>query len=670
MDSFDHIQRQLRFSILALGIIFPIGVLGYMAFESLSFIDAIWITIITLGTIGYGDLVPVTNAGRVFTIFLIVGGIGAVALGAQAAIEFLVSPYIRTVRIRRRAEKKIAQLQNHYIVCGEGELVNRTINYLQKRAELRLENQRQAIAAPVDAHLARWFGDSPSGTVKRLRDWTRNMILSFRYRTHNVQTMLDILVVITQDEDYVMELSNRGLLAIHDDPTDDRSLRRANIVHARALMVMLENDAEALLTVLTARSRSSSLYITAATVADTISAKIIRVGANNVLTPSDIAGQFLNNTTLRPAVNAYFYSILFEQKASEQIVQLYLSERSQWIGQTLGNLQLRERFKAGVIGLRMADGRFFYAPGDDYVFQEGDIVMAVTPGYLIPRLQQDCCAGASSIPDAPNWQRLPQRHVIRTSESKFSLLDAEKSIQGMSSHYIICGSGPVLRAALDRLSPERPFVVLSDDQTLITEIQHRGFRVIHGDITEDSTLRLAGVDRALAIMIAVEDRGKSVLTTLSCRALNRELLIVSTADTDDMIPRLRRAGADRVVTALRIAAQFVLLATTRPVVSDFMQYVLYNYEAGVETTELYMQDNSPWIGKAIDELELGDSYRAFIIGIRLHDETFEYAPPGQRVLQMGEVLIVITPMEHADTLRLIAHGGESRRPRTLRSANK
>jgi voltage-gated potassium channel len=236
----------------------------------------------------------------------------------------------------------------------------------------------------------------------------------------------------------------------------------------------------------------------------------------------------------------------------------------------------------------------------------------------------------------------------------------------MSQHYLLCGSGPVLRAALDNLNPERPFVVLSDNEDFILEMQNRGFRAVFGDVSQEDTLNRAGIKRALAIMIAVEDRGQSVLTTLSCRALNRHLLITATASSDDMIPRLRRAGADRVVSPFRIAAQFVLLATTRPIVSDFLQYVLYNYEAGVETTELYMQDNSPWVDKTIGELDLGNRYRAFVIGVRQPNGRFVYAPHKSFRIALDQVLIVITPMHHADEIRLIAHGGESHRPRTLR----
>src|SRR5262249_24732350 len=152
--------------------------------------------------------------------------------------------------------------------------------------------------------------------------------------------------------------------------TNDDLLKRAGIERAHAMMVMLDNDTEALLTVLTARSLNSSLGITAATLEEDLAPKMIRVGANGVVAPYDVAGQILNNATLRPAVNEFFNSIVFSQKTDSQATQLFLWDDSPWISQCLGDLQLRQEFQAGVIGLRLESGNFIHVPPDDYVLQE------------------------------------------------------------------------------------------------------------------------------------------------------------------------------------------------------------------------------------------------------------------------------------------------------------
>ena len=145
------------------------------------------------------------------------------------------------------------------------------------------------------------------------------------------------------------------------------------------------------------------------------------------------------------------------------------------------------------------------------------------------------------------------------------------------------------------------------------------------------------------------------------------MLISVTATTDDMIEKLKRSGADRVVSTFHVAAQFVLLSTTRPEIADFLQHVLYNEITGLETAELYMEDDSPWIGQRICDLALGIRYRAGVIGLRRANSTeFQYTPSPDYVIKPHEVLIVITPMQYFDEMRANATGDKDKRPATLR----
>ena len=121
-------------------------------------------------------------------------------------------------------------------------------------------------------------------------------------------------MVITEDEEYAERLRSAGILVIDGDPTDDDSLRAAGVTRAQAIMVMLNQDTESLLTVLTARNLDPRLYITAAAVEEELKQKMIKAGANVVLAPYEVASQFLNSATLRPAVNDFFNSILFRSR--------------------------------------------------------------------------------------------------------------------------------------------------------------------------------------------------------------------------------------------------------------------------------------------------------------------------------------------------------------------
>jgi voltage-gated potassium channel len=667
MDSLKETRRQIVIALNAVIIVVVIGIIGYTVIEGMVLLDAIWMTLETLTTIGYGDIVPKTPQGRIFTLFLIVIGLSVFAFGLQASATFLLSPVIRDLRARRRTQRVIDGLQHHYLICGVGELVDTTIKSLLDAAKRRQAYQWEQIYKPIDHFLDGIFGDDAHGHFPRIRSIARSIILFFVRIFHQSETLLDVLVVVTPNPAYASQLRDKGLLVVEGDPTIDDVLRQAGIEHAQAMMVMLDSDTEALLTVLTARSLNTHLDITAATLEEQLAPKMIRVGANGVIAPYEVAGQFLNNATLRPAVNEFFNSILFNQHSDMQTTQINLWDDSPWIGQRLSKLRLREQYQAAVIGLRLENGGFSYAPSDDYILKEGEVVIAVAPAHYITAIQQSARGDAPPKPRMAVWQRLPQPAIpIRTPQRNYTLEEAEQAIAEMSGHFIVCGTGRVARNAINKLDPARPFVIVSDNPAYTDELLARGFRVIHGNAIQESVLKKAGVERALAIMVAIDDDATSVLTILNCRALSKRLLITATALSDEMMPKLQRAGADRVVGPFQVAAQFVLLATTRPAVSDFLQYVVYNYSAKIETAELYMQHDSPWIGRDIESLLLDRLFRAGVIGIRQADGHYIYAPPGDYILKEHEVLIVVTPMEHSDELRVTAHASATGRPVSLR----
>lgn len=667
MDSFKETQRQIRIAIIVVSIIIPIGVIGFMLFENFSLLDSVWLTVITLATIGYGDIYARTDGGRIFTVFLILFGLGGVAYGLQATATFFLSPAIRNLRQRRRTQRTIDRLQNHYIICGAGELVNVTIKTLLEGTKRRQQRLLQLIDEPVEKVLNRFFGVAEPGQHPLFRRLLSRILTFFPRLFRRGQTFLDVVVVVTPDGNFAAQMRENDLLVIEGDPTNDAVLRRAGIEQANALMVMLENDTEGLLTVLAARNLNRELEITAAAVEEEIATKMIRVGANEVIAHYELAGRFLNNATLRPAVNEFFTNILFSQNNDSSMTQLQIWEDSPWIGQPLSILHLRERFQAAIIGLRQDDGIYRYVPGDDQILKEGEILIAVVPPRHVQAIQKACLGSGAPQPRKSHWQRLVLASKPPQIARKIYALDeAEQAIENMSGHFVICGTGRVARNAVSKLDPARPFVIVSDDHDYTNELIEQGFRVIHGTPSHESILLKAGVNRALACMIAIDDNATSVLTILNCRSLSKRLLITTTAQNEEMIPKLHRAGADRVLTPYQVAAQFILLATTRPAISDFLQYVLYNYHAGIETTELYMQNDSPWISSSIASLNLETTYNAGVIGIRGSDGRYQYAPPISHILQPHEVMIVVTPMKHSDTLREQAHGSLARRPVSLR----
>lgn len=663
----NDIRRQFQAATILLLIILPLGVIGYMALEGLPLIDAAWLTIITLTTIGYGDVSATTEVGKIFTMLLVLVGLGAITFFLSSSFALLFSAEATARRRKFRTKKKITNLKNHYIICGMGEMVDKTIVYLLQGAHFRREQHQEQVYKPIDDFLDRVFGDDADGNFVTMRKIFHQIIIILVNIFKRETTILDLIVIITMDSDYAEHLRSAGLLVVEGDPADDDSLIEAGIDRAQAIMVMLDQDTEGLLTVLTARNLNPTIYITAATVEEELKQKMVRAGANVVLAPYEVAGQFLNNATLRPAVADYFNSMLFDHETNHQITQLELREDSPWIGKRISELLLREHFDAGIIGIRLDDGTFIYAPSDDRILNEDEILLGVAPGIQIPRLQVECHPHGTAKSRLPSFQRMAQFRELRKLDDGLSLIESEEAVQTMSKHFVICGTDRIVQNAVSSLDPIRPFVLISNDNGLTREWLKRGFRVIHGNATKEETLQKAGVDRAQAIMISNPEKAGAVLTVLTARSMSKRLLITVTATTDDMIEKLQRSGADRVMSPFHVAAQFVLLSTTRPEIAEFLQYVLYNEMTGLETAELYMEDDSPWIGETIESLRLERLFRAGVIGIRRADrESFIYAPPVDHVIQPHEVLIVVTPMAFFDEMRSTATGDTNKRPTTLR----
>jgi voltage-gated potassium channel len=638
---FDNSRRQLRLSLLIILTLIPIGTIGMVIFNHNTLGEAFYFTIVTLATVGYGDVVPRTPEARAFVAILIPFGLSAFAFALQAIYFYLfANPVLNEIRYKRALKRAIDRMERHYILTGKGEIVTQTLEYVHQIAP-------------------RTKPDS------KLKQALINVVGFVTGKDYLREGIIGALVVVTTDEAYAKELRAKGILTIVGNPTEEAVLVQAGIERAKALLVLSDDDTETLLTVLAGRTVNRTILITATVLDDAISAKIVQVGANQVVPPYQTAGTFLNSATLRPAVNAFFSSVGFDMNNEKSFLDVQIGEDSEWVGRTLGSLDLANTYKAYVIGIRYANGLFGYAPRHDYVLQHDDVLIFVGRLKHITEMRQ-----LANTQDMNNglWQMLPTQTDPVISEKMYEWDECEPAIQKLNKHFVICGTGLVAHRAIDALNPSRPFVIVDRDRAALEEFRERGFRVVCGDTSDPTVMLKAGVKRAQAVMVTLEDEAKAVLTILTCRTLNKHLLITALSYKDESAAKLERVGADRVVSPFQIAARFLMLATVSPYINAFIHYVLYNVRTGLEMTELYTETDSPWIGATIGSLKLFEMYEAGIVGVRLDDKkTFHYAPSEDRIINAHEVLIVITPMQHSDLLREIAHGHESKRPSTLRT---
>ena len=302
-----------------------------------TWMDALFMTVTTITTIGYGEIKPLTTAGRLFTIALAFTGIGSLFYTFGVIMEYLVSVRLADPMGRRRMERRIGELRGHVIVAGMGRV--------GRQAALELH---EAAAA---------------------------------------------FVVVDPSEPAVRHAAERGYLALLGDATEDEVLQRAGIARARGLIVTTANDATNMYVVLSARVLSPDLYIVARAADEPGVTKLTRAGANRVVSPYAIGGHRLAHLMLSPAVVDFFETALRRGDDTLNIEDLALSADSPGLGKTLDGLDIRRATGATVLAI-LRDGNPLVSPPGDLALAAGDHLLALGTGEQLRRLERLIAGGA------------------------------------------------------------------------------------------------------------------------------------------------------------------------------------------------------------------------------------------------------------------------------------
>jgi voltage-gated potassium channel len=229
----------------------------------------------------------------------------------------------------------------------------------------------------------------------------------------------------------------------------------------------------------------------------------------------------------------------------------------------------------------------------------------------------------------------------------------QQSIASLSGHTIICGWGRVGRSiGAEMDAAGNSLVVVDLDASLLEGLAHGA---VAGDATDDATLRAAGIDRAAALVAAVDGDAANSFITLSARALRPDLFIVARARSQDSEEKLRRAGADRVVNPQSIGGARMAAFVLRPHVAEFVDVVMHERSLEFRLEEVVITDASPIAGKSIRDAHLRDQTGAMVLAVRDQDGSFRTNPPPDTVLHAGEIVIAIgTQVELTALTALVA----------------
>jgi voltage-gated potassium channel len=320
----DVRTRLVRFGVALPAIAF-IGTGGYMILEGWRFTDALYMTVITLSTVGFGEVAPLSPAGKFFTTLLIVAGVAAVAYLFSAISQHVVSGELHGTLRRRHMQRTIESLSGHFIVCGYGQVGSQVVRSLQQRGKA--------------------------------------------------------CVVIETDSD---DLENGDVKFITGNAEDDDMLKEAGIERATGLVAATGDDASNLFITVSAHQLNKNLTIVARANHTTSEAKLRYGGATHVISPHMLGGQRIASQLLNPSVTDFLDVVMHSGDLELCLEEFTLAPDCDLQGKTVAEGQVRQKTGTNILAIRRCDGgNVVTNPPSELRFEPGDVLIALgTPEQL------------------------------------------------------------------------------------------------------------------------------------------------------------------------------------------------------------------------------------------------------------------------------------------------
>ncbi len=313
-------RNRLVIALLLAPAVLVIGTAGFMIVEGWPLLDAAYMTVITVWTVGFQEVHPLSPAGRVFAMALILGGVGVLAFAVGTFVEYMVEGHLREMLEERRMKKTMDELSGHHVIAGLGR-----------------------VGSVVAKALAEEGAD---------------------------------FVVIDRDEEVLAGAHAAGWLHVHGEATDEAVLLAAGVERAASLVCALDTDADNTFVTLTARTMNPALRVVARSSTESAEQTLRRAGAERVITPSVIGGRRMAAMVLHPVVSSYLELVTHSDQIPFRIEEFEVPNGSAVAGMPVSQAGVRERTGAHILAVISAEGAVAEVR-PELVLRDGDRLIAL-----------------------------------------------------------------------------------------------------------------------------------------------------------------------------------------------------------------------------------------------------------------------------------------------------
>ncbi len=307
--------------------------IGYMILLDLTFIDGLYMTVITISTVGYTEVAEMTKEAKVFSIIVIVLSVSTVGFLASRIVSLFSGGYVNHVWRKRRMIKDIDAMKNHYIICGAGETGWHVIKQFQRQE--------------VD------------------------------------------FVVVDKDEEVIKELNELDVNYIEGDATQDEVLLKAGIEKAQGLVAALSKDAENVFVVLTAKQLNEKMHVVARAIDKSSHKKLRRAGANHTVSPNELGGRKMATVLLKPSLTYFIDHVIETEDMTLDLEEIIINDNSELVGKKLGECKIPEKTGLIVLAIRKEkDGEFQFNPKVDVTLNKKDHIIVIGEYDQIQKLKE------------------------------------------------------------------------------------------------------------------------------------------------------------------------------------------------------------------------------------------------------------------------------------------